>query len=53
MARETRRRFHRLRDFFRVTLYWVRGHTGITGNERADILAKRGAQLSRDRRNSG
>ncbi|XP_036341513.1 uncharacterized protein LOC118750890 [Rhagoletis pomonella] len=28
----------------RVTLWWVPGHEGFEGNERADYLAKRGAQ---------
>jgi ribonuclease HI/exonuclease III len=47
MARETRRLHQRLSGFFRVTLYWIRGHTGIPGNDRADTLAKEGAFRSR------
>ena len=27
----------------RVSLYWVPGHAGVEGNERADCLAKQGA----------
>jgi ribonuclease HI len=50
MARETRRLHQRLSGFFRVGLYWIRGHSGIPGNDRADTLAKEGAILSRDRR---
>ena len=30
-------------------LYWIRGHSGIPGNELADVAAGRGAVLSRDR----
>ncbi|XP_023242515.1 uncharacterized protein LOC111640714 [Centruroides sculpturatus] len=43
LVHEVRCKVLRARHERQVTLCWVRGHTGILGNERADQLAKAGA----------
>ena len=43
LAFECVHRLNRIASRNEVTLVWVRGHSGIDGNERADNLAKRGS----------
>lgn len=43
MALECRTKLNELSRLNKVTLVWVPGHIGISGNEAADQLAKRGA----------
>ena len=38
--------FHSLSRIFPVNLQWIRGHSGIGGNERVDTIAKRFARNS-------
>jgi ribonuclease HI len=48
VARECRRRFALLRRrAAALKLYWIRGHSGIPGNELADAKAGEGAQESK------
>ena len=48
-TRALRRAYKAIRHAFPVArLYWVKGHTDIEGNERADKAAKAGAERSRD-----
>ena len=47
LARETRRLYHRATGLFTLRLYWIRGHAGIEGNEKADVLAGAGALQGR------
>lgn len=49
VCRATRRALRRLPTKHRPRLYWIRGHTSITGNELADKLAKKGAKYSKSR----
>lgn len=44
LVRDCRHRLNELGTGNRVTLYWVPGHMGVDGNERADELARRGAE---------
>ena len=43
---ECRRKLDVLSKRNKVTLVWVPGHVGISGNEKADQLAKEGAATS-------
>jgi ribonuclease HI len=43
LARDTKRLLREVRRQLQVTLYWIRGHAGIPGNEEADVAAKKGA----------
>ena len=49
IVQECKESLSRLSTVRRVHIYWVRGHVGIEGNERADELAKRGVRLPDDR----
>jgi ribonuclease HI len=40
LAVDTRRKIIELRTTTTITFHWVKGHTGLKGNERADYLAK-------------
>ena len=48
VSRKTRRKFN---DGFKKRqgrIYWIRGHAGIEGNEKADSLAKEGVAMGRN-----
>jgi ribonuclease HI len=47
MAREARRLYHIASKRFTFRLYWIRGHCGVEGNEKADVLAGEGALQGR------
>jgi ribonuclease HI len=40
LAEDTRRKIIKLRTTTKITFHWIKGHTGLKGNERADYLAK-------------
>ena len=40
LAVDTRRKTIELRTTTPITFHWIKGHTGLKGNERADYLAK-------------
>ena len=48
LARATARLLREAKKLFQITMIWVRGHTKIPGNERADANAKAGAKAARD-----
>ena len=48
LARATGKLLRETKKRFRISLVWVRGHTKIPGNERADVNAKAGARAARD-----
>jgi ribonuclease HI len=37
---DTRRKIIELRTTTTITFYWIKGHTGLKGKERADYLTK-------------
>jgi ribonuclease HI/exonuclease III len=48
LARATSKLLREAKKLFKITLVWVRGHTKIPGNERADVNAKAGAKAARN-----
>jgi len=40
LAVDTRRKTIELRTATSITFHWIKGHTGLKGNKRADYLAK-------------
>ena len=40
LAGDSRRKIIELRTTTKITFHWIKGHTGLKGNERADHLAK-------------
>jgi len=40
LAVDTRRKIIELRTTTTITFHWIKGHTGLQGNERADYLVK-------------
>ncbi len=45
---ETMRLLKETRRLTSVRIIWVKGHSGITGNEYADMLAKEGTKMAKD-----
>jgi ribonuclease HI len=48
LAVEARRKTIELRKYNSVTLHWVKGHSGLKGNERAGYLDKTVASIERN-----
>ena len=48
LARATSKLLSEAKKLFKIPLVWVRGHTKIPGNERADVNAKAGAKAARN-----
>jgi ribonuclease HI len=40
LAADIRRKIIKLRTTTKITFHWIKGHTDLKGNERADYLAK-------------
>jgi len=40
LAADIRRKIIEIRTTTKITFHWIRGHTGLRGNDRADYLAK-------------
>ena len=45
LAVDTRRKTIELRTATPITFHWIKGHTGLKGNETADYLAKNSSAL--------
>ena len=48
LSRDTRRAWNKLKKLRPSKLFWIRGHSGIPGNNEADRLAKIAANKSKD-----
>jgi ribonuclease HI len=48
LAHGARALYRRLRRRLKITLYWIRGHRGIPGNDEADAAAKAAAQAAKE-----